>query len=72
MKKSGCGVVPFIEEVKNLLFVVGGYGPTQSLSSMGHSINNLNIMIMRIPMNNTFSTCPQVSDTVLSYYCSER
>ena len=30
MKKSGCGVVPFIDEVKNLLFVVGGYGPTQS------------------------------------------
>ena len=35
--------------------------------SVEHSINQLDIVVC-IPMNNTYSLCPQVSDTVLSQY----
>ena len=34
--------------------------------NMEHSIYQL--VVMCVPMNNTFSLCPQVSDTVLSQY----
>ena len=37
--------------------------------NMEHSINSINSMVVVcVPMNNTFSLCPQVSDTVLSQY----
>ena len=35
MKKSGCGVVHFTDEEEDLLFVVGGYGPTPSSHQRG-------------------------------------
>ena len=35
MKKSDCGVVHFTDEEKDLLFVVGGYGPTPSYRQHG-------------------------------------
>ena len=35
MKKSGCGVVYFTDEEEDLLFVVGGYGPTPSSHQHG-------------------------------------
>ena len=35
MKKSGCGVVHFTDEEEDLLFVVGGYGPTPSSHQHG-------------------------------------
>ena len=40
------------------------------LINVGHSISEIGLL--KEPMNNTFSACPQVSDTVLSQYCSER
>ena len=35
MKKSDCGVVHFTDEEEDLLFVVGGYGPTPSSHQRG-------------------------------------
>ena len=35
--------------------------------NMEHSIYQA-ILVVCVPMNNTFSLCPQVSDTVLSQY----
>ena len=64
--KSGCGFVYFTDVEVDLLFVVGGYG-TYPLVNKGHSINKL-MMVVSIPMNNTFSACPQVSAILC---CSE-
>ena len=36
--------------------------------NMEHSIKNQSMLVVYVPMNNTFSLCPQVSDTVLSQY----
>ena len=36
--------------------------------NMEHSINSIMVVMVCVPMNNTFSLCPQVSDTVLSQY----
>ena len=35
MKKRSCGAVYFTDEKKDLLFVVGGYGPTPSSHQHG-------------------------------------
>ena len=64
-----CGMVHFTYGEEDLLYVVGGYGPALSHHhyNMEHSIYQAS-MVMCVPMNNTFSLCPQVSDTVLSQY----
>ena len=35
MKKCGCGLVHFTDEEEDLLFLVGGYGPTPSFRQCG-------------------------------------
>ena len=42
MKKSGCGVVHFTDEEEDLLFVVGGYGPTPSSRQRGAQYKQAN------------------------------
>ena len=42
MKKSDCGVVHFTDEDKDLLFVVGGYGPTPSSRQRGAQYKHAN------------------------------
>ena len=59
MKKSGCGVVHFT----SCLWWEGMVTP-HSLINVGHNIHK----VMCILMNNTFSACSQVSDTVFSQY----
>ena len=44
----------------------GGVMLSHHHHNMEHSINHF--MVVYVPMNNTFSLCPQVSDTVLSQY----
>ena len=43
MKKSDCGVVYFADEEEDLLFVVGGYGPTTSSHQRGAQYQQANI-----------------------------
>ena len=45
MKKSGCGVVHFTDEEEDLLFVVGGYGPTPSSHQRGAQYKQIMIVI---------------------------
>ena len=45
----------------------GGVMLSHHHHNMEHSINQC-MVVMYVPMNNTFSLCPQVSDTVLFQY----
>ena len=70
MQKRLCGMVHFTDGEEDLLYVVGGKGPAVP-SSPQHGAQYQKpryIVVVYVPMNNTFSLCPQVSDTVLSQY----
>ena len=68
MQKRYCGMVHFTDGEEDLLYVVGGWVMLpHHHHNVEHSINQMD-MVVCVPMNNTFSLCPQVSDTVLSQY----
>ena len=61
-------MVHFTYGEEDLLYVVGGQGhAAPSSPQRGAQYQQYGIVVC-VPMNNTFSLCPQVSDTVLSQY----
>ena len=69
MQKRCCGMVHFTYGEEDLLYVVGGWGhPAPSSPQHGAQYQPVSMVVVCVPMNNTFSLCPQVSDTVLSQY----
>ena len=51
MKKSDCGVVHFTDEEEDLLFVVGGYGPTPSSCQSGAQYKQDNLLESKVHTN---------------------
>ena len=63
-----CGMVHFTDGEEDLLYVVGGWGHAAPSSPQHGAQYHQMVLVVCVPMNNTFSLCPQVSDTVLSQY----
>ena len=68
IQKRWCGMVHFTDGEEDLLYVVGGWSCCPIITTTWSTVSTSTVLIVCVPMNNTFSLCPQVSDTVLSQY----
>ena len=62
MKKSNCGVLYFTDEEEDLLFVVGGYGPTPSSHQQGVQYQHAHYYKDRVYTNEQHIFCLSTSE----------
>ena len=65
MKKSSCGVVYFIDEEEDFLFVVGGYGVTPSSRQHGAQYKEDDFYKKLVYTNEQHTFCLSTSELVI-------